>query len=418
MFRPTALFIGLRYTRAKRGNRFISIISMMSIIGIALGVTVLITTLSVLNGFDREIKKSIFSMMAPVTINSIAGPMDNWQDVEKVVAHSKGVTGVAPYIVGQALALNGNSIDPIKLIGINPTEEKNVTKITTKVYDGSIYRLQPKKLGIVLGEGLANKLGVKLGDKIVLMIPQKSKAANLFSPSFKRFNVVGIFRAGGGSGLDYNDRLAYIDLKDAQQIFKLDHSITALHANITDIYQAPRISMELESKLPYSIMVSDWTQQLGDYFQNIQLTKTIMFFIFILIIVVAIFNLIGTLIMLVNSKRSDIAILRTLGATPAEIMLIFIVQGAIIGSIGTLLGMTCGVILSMNVTSIVNFIQYTFHVQLISSNVYFVDFLPSEIQWHDIRNIGLVSIILSLIATIKPAWKAARTMPAEALRYD
>lgn len=418
MFRPATLFIGLRYTRAKRGNRFISIISMMSIIGIALGVTVLITTLSVLNGFDREIKKSIFSMMAPIVINDIYGPLNNWQKTENIIAKSRDVTGVAPYITGQALVINGGSIDAIKLIGILPAYEKNVTEIDKKIYEGNVNKLLPNSLGIVIGEGLANKLEVKLGSDVVLMTSKKNTSLAVINPSFNHFKVVGIFRAGGGSGLDYNDSLAYINLNDAQKIFQLGNAVSGIHANVTDIYTAPRISTNIESKLPYSMVVSDWTQLLGDYFENIQLTKTIMFFIFVLIIIVAIFNLIGTLIMVVNNKRSDIAILRTLGATPADIMLIFMVQGAIIGGLGTFIGVSCGILLSMNVTSIVNFIQYIFHVQLISSNVYFVDFLPSEIQWHDVRNIALVSILLSLIATIKPAWKAARTLPAEALRYD
>jgi lipoprotein-releasing system permease protein len=386
----------------------------MSILGIALGVTVLITVLSVLNGFDREIKKSIFSIITPITVISLDGSINHWQDVEKIIQKAPGVTAVSPFITGQTLLNDSHSTQPAIITGILPSKEKGVTAIADKMVEGRLSDLTAKKFGIVLDQELAHRLDVKLGDALTVIIPKKSSSSMNINPSFNRFVVTGIFQASGG----FSAKLAFINLYDAQKIFGLNSAVTALHANITHLYAAPDISQQLENELPPQFRVTNWTEQLGAYFENIKLTKSIMFFIFILIIIVAIFNLVGTLIMIVSHKQSDIAILRTMGATPKTIMAIFVVQGGMIGGVGTLLGVLGGIALALNVTTLVDAIQHIFHIQLISSNLYFVNYLPSEVHWSDVWQISLTSLGLSLLATLRPAWNAARTDPADVLRYE
>lgn len=418
MFRPASIFVGLRYTRSNRRHHFISLISLIAMLGIALGVTTLITVLSVLNGFDREIKKSIFSLMPPITISSVDGHIQNWQKLKKTIEHSPGITAVAPFVSGQALLQNSNSTQPLMIIGIIPADESRITSIADKITKGSFANLRSNQFGILLGENLANRLNINVGDEVTLVTPRGSLSSEHLNTNLKKFTVTGIFRAGGGGGFSYDAKLAFINLHDAQNVFGLDTAVTALHANINDIYAAPQISQQLRNQLSPIHHVSNWTDQLGEYFENIKLMKTMMFFIFVLIIVVAVFNLIGTLIMVVNNKQAEIAILRTMGATPTTIMTIFVVQGSVIGIIGTLLGVIGGVILTWYVTEIVNWIQAFFHVQLITSSVYFVDYLPSELQWADVWHISLIAILLSLLATLRPAWNAAKSEPVEGLRYE
>lgn len=417
MFRPAAVFIGLRYTRAKKRNHFISFISFMSMFGIALGILVLITVLSVMNGFDREIKKRVFSMVPAVTItSSIANSVKNWQQVEDLLKKYPFITGLAPFITGQVMLSSDVSVQPAMMMGILPSEESKVTELHTKMVQGKISNLVPGQFGIILGEDLASRLGLFLGDKVVIMTPQMSVTPAGVIPRFKRFTVVGIFKAGGGFGFDLG--LSFIQLNDAQKLFGLGTTVTGIHANITDVYAAPRISEQLASGLGPSARVTNWTEQFGEYFHAVSLEKTMMFFILLLIIAVAAFNLISTLVMVVNEKEADIAILRTFGATPRMVMTIFIVQGAIIGVVGTLLGVLGGVALAYNVTEVVNFIEYLFHVQFLSSNVYFVNYLPSQLEWSDVWRISVAALVLCLLATIYPAWRAARTEPVEALRYE
>lgn len=418
MFRPVAIYIGLRYTRAKRRNHFISLISLISMLGIALGVIVLITVLSVLNGFDREIKKQIFGMIPPITVSSYEGHVDHWQELEKMIKASPGVTAVAPFATGQALLTNADVTQPVIVTGIIPDEEKGISVLSDKMVQGKLSALKSGSFGIVIGTDLADRLGVKIGDDVTVVTQKGSfSSTSNITPINKQFIVTGTFRAGGGA-MGFDTKLAFINLNDAQKLFQLGSSVTALHANIDDLYSAPRIAQELEQQFSPSVRVGNWTEQLGDFIENVSLTKTMMFFIFILIIAVAAFNLVCTMVMAVKNKQADIAILRTLGATPAMIMTIFIVHGAIIGIGGTILGVVCGIALSNNVTSIVNWIQQVSHLQLISSNVYFVNYLPSELQWPDVWLVSLIAFILSLIATLYPAWNAAKTEPVEALRDE
>ncbi len=417
MFRPTAIFIGLRYLRARQQNHFVSFISLISMLGIALGVIVLITVLSVLNGFDREIKKQVFSMVSPITIGSYIGQISDWETLENQLAKKTSITGIAPFVSGQALLIHASNTQAAIISGIIPAKEKSVSTIAEKITQGNLFNLTNTADGIVIGENLAKQLNVKLGDAITAAIPQDTQTSRDITPHFKKFTVVGLFHAGGGS-FDFDTRYAFINLSDAQHLFQQGSTITALHVNIKNIYDAPLIARELQNQLPPSLRAGNWTEQLGDFFENIRLTKTLMFFIFILIIAVAIFNLISTMVMTVKNKQTDIAILRTYGATPKMILTIFMVQGAVIGIGGTLLGIFGGILLSVNITAISIWIQKTLHLSLISSSVYFVNYLPSELLWRDVGIISLVAFFLSVFATIYPAWNASRLQPVEALRYD
>lgn len=417
MFRPAALFIGLRYTRAKTKNHFISFISIISMAGIALGVTVLITVLSVMNGFDREIKSRVFSMVPPVTVTSMVGSVSGWQDLQTIVKKVPTVTASAPFVTGEVLLSYGGSVQPAMISGIVPNQEKNISEIATKMVQGKLVDLKPGTFGIILGENLASRLNAGVGDKITVVTPQVSMSPAGVVPRFKRFNVIGIFRAGSGFGFDAG--LGYINMTDAQKLMGLDkETVTGLHLNIQNVYGAQQTALALMPYLSGNAIVTTWADQFGEFFHAVQLEKTMMFFILMMIVAVAAFNLVASLVMVVNEKQADIAILRTFGATPGMIMNIFIVQGGLVGIFGTLVGVIGGVSLAYNVTSIVNWIEQVFHVQFLSSSVYFVNYLPSQIEWMDVAKISVFSLVLSLIATIYPAWRAAKMDPVESLRYE
>lgn len=416
MFRPVSFFIGLRYTRAKRRNHFISFISLMSMLGIALGVVVLITVLSVMNGFDREIKNRVFSMWPALTISSATGAVSNWQELETILRRNPEITAVAPYVSGEVLLTNGGNVQPALVSGIDPKAEKQISELDQKVVDGNLANLKPGSFGIVIGEELATRLDVTVGDKITAITPQVSLTPAGTLPRFKRFTVTGIFRAGSGFGFDM--ALAYINLADAQKLYLLGSSVSGLHASIQNVYKAPELSMQLLQELTPSARIMNWTDQFGPFFHAVKLEKTMMFFILLLIIAVAVFNLVCTLVMVVNDKESDIAILRTFGATPKMIMSIFVVQGAIVGVIGTILGVIGGIALALNATNLVKWIEGVFHVNFFTNNAYIVNYLPSELQMNDLIIIASTALCLSLIATLYPAWRASRTEPVEALRYE
>lgn len=416
MFKPLALYIGLRYTRAKRRNHFISFISFSSMIGIALGVAVLITVLSVMNGFDEEIHEQVFGVVQHVTIRSLNGSIKEWPSVADRVRNYPGVLAVAPFVSGQGLLKNRGQVQSAFLVGIDPNAEATVSELPNKMVEGSLMDLKPGEFGIVLGVDLVRNLGLMKGDKVTVMIPQVTVTPVGVMPRLQRFTLVGTFSVG--SGFRFDSTLAFLNLKDAQTLLRMKSGVSGLRLKIQDLFAAPQMARDMTSFLPMNFMVSDWTSQFGAFFKAVKLEKTMMFFILLLIVAVAAFNLVSGLVMVVTDKQADIAILRTLGATPRTILGIFIVQGSVVGIFGTLLGVVGGIALASHVTQIVNFIQDIFHVQFISSNIYFIDYLPSKLEWRDVLHITLVALVMSLLATLYPAWRASRTQPAEALRYE
>lgn len=414
MFKPLALFIGLRYTRAKKRNHFVSFISLSSMLGIGMGVMVLITVLSVMNGFDEEIHKRFFGMAPEITITGDDGKLSDWQPLANQLKDEKEIVAIAPFVGGQGLLTHEGQVLPIVLTGIVPKLEQHVNHLQEKLIIGDINDLA--HFGIILGRGLANNLGVVLGDKVTIMIPQATVTPAGMIPRFKRFTVKGIFSAG--SGFNFDTKLTFINMEDAQKLMRMGDKVTGLKIKINNVYQAPQLSERLASKLGPDYRVGNWTQQFGAFFSAVKMEKTMMFLILLLIIAVAAFNLVSSLVMVVNDKQAEIAILRTIGATPSTILWIFIVQGMTVGLIGTLMGLIGGLLLASNATSIVNFLQSLFDMQLLSSNIYFVDYLPSRILLSDLVLVCTIAILMSFAATIYPAWRASRTVIAEALHYE
>lgn len=414
MYKPLPLYIGLRYTRAKKKNHFVSFISLSSMLGIGMGVMVLITVLSVMNGFDDEIHKRFFGMAPEITISGQDGKISNWQALKKELEGTPGVKAIAPYVGGQGLLTHDGQVLPIVLTGILPEQEESITHLSDKLLIGSMAGLQ--HFGIILGRSLAISLGVIVGDQVTIMVPQASVTPAGMVPRFKRFRVAGVFSAG--TGFNFDTKFAFINMGDAQKLLQLGDDVTGLKLKINNVYLAPEMSAELGERLGENYQVGNWTDNFGAFFQAVKMEKTMMFLILLLIIAVAAFNLVSSLVMVVNDKQAEIAILRTIGATPSTILLIFIVQGMMVGIVGTLLGLVGGILLSINATAIVNGIQSCFHVQLLSSSIYFVDYLPSKILMSDLGIVCAMSLFMSFLATIYPAWRASKTVIAEALHYE
>ncbi len=416
MIRPLALYIGLRYTRAKRRNHFISFISLASMIGIALGVAALITVLSVTNGFNYEIRTKFFSIAPGVTILTNQNIDSAWPVLQKEVMKMKTVEGAAPYASGKAMLSHNGQITGLELQGIIPEQEKNVSDIYKHIIQGSLGSLSAGTFNILIGESVANSLGLHVGDKITVITPEANVTLAGVFPRYKIFTVSGIFKTGTGMGFD--ESIGLIDFSDANKLFQGPQRISGLHLKLQDLYDAGTVSDKLIDHLPAGFSVTNWTEQYGAFFKALSMQKVMFFVILLLIVAVAAFNLVSTLVMMVHDKRADIAILRTLGASPSTIMATFIIQGAIVGLIGTGLGLVFGLLLAYNVTAIANFVQHLFHVQFVSASVYFVDYLPSRIQASDVIWVCLISFVMSLLATLYPAIVAFRTQPAEALRYE
>lgn len=385
-------------------------------IGIALGVAVLITVLSVMNGFDDEIHHRIFGMARQITVNAYNGNMNAWQAVNKDLQSQAGVVATAPFVGNQGLLTNDGVVRPVLVYGIDPAQEAKVSILADKMVAGQLNALKAGSFGIVIGQKLADNLGVGLGDYINLVTPTATVTPAGVMPRFKRFKVVGLFTIG--NGFDFDTSLAYLNMQDAQTLFQMNHAITGIRIKTTDLYAAPALAKKISHALSDNYLVTDWTQDFGAFFGAIKMEKTMMFLMLLLIVAVAAFNLVSSLVMVVNDKRADIAILRTFGATPQMILRIFIVQGATIGLVGTLLGLAGGLYLATHATEIVSGIQNVFHVQLIASDVYYVDYLPSKLDWLDVTKICVAAFGMTLLATLYPAWTASRTEPAQALRYE
>ena len=414
---PLSLFIGWRYTRAKRRNQFISFISLASMLGIALGMTVLITVLSVMNGFDDQIRTRFFALIPQVTVYTGLEQSPKVIEATRLtLMQSPDVVAVSPYVSGNGLLMERGSFNGLQLLGIDPDQESQTSRIASKMQLGHLSSLKPGQYHVILGQTLANQLGIRLGDSVNIFTPQFNLTLAGVFPRHRQFTVTGIFHASDGFGFDSS--MAYINIDDAAILLKGGQGTRGYHVKLTNIYQAQSVTRTLQHQLPLGFMVSNWSQSAGALFSALQMEKTMMFVILLLIIAVAVFNLVSTLVMVVNDKRSDIAILRTIGATPAMIMRTFICQGAIVGLMGTILGTLGGVVLSLNVTALTNWIQRVLGVQLISSKVYWVDYLPSSLQLGDVVHVALLAFGLSILATLYPAWMAFKTQPAEALRYE
>ncbi|MDY6991562.1 MAG: lipoprotein-releasing ABC transporter permease subunit [Pseudomonadota bacterium] len=416
MFKPLSVFIGLRYTRAKRRNHFISFISLTSMLGIALGVTALITVLSVMNGFEKELRARMLGMSAHVVVNTYDKSWGDWSPLAQQLRQSPQVTGVAPFIQGQAMMSYDQNVYGTLLQGIAPKLEPQVSQVEDKMDVGSLDNLKAGDFNILLGSELAHSLGVGMGDKITLVVPQTSVTPVGILPRMKRVTVQGIFTVGMH---EYDSALVLLNIEDAAKLLRLPAGhIHGLNIKLEDMFLAQAFSRQLQEDLPMGYRSYDWTYRHANFFQAIKMEKTVMFVILTLIIAVAAFNIVSTLVMVVTDKEADIAILRTLGATPRTIMAIFIVQGALIGVLGTLLGLVGGISLALNVETLVSQIEALFGVDFLSSDVYYISDLPSDLQWPDVYQIASLALLISLIATIYPAWRASRTQPAEALRYE
>ncbi|MGH1462238.1 MAG: lipoprotein-releasing ABC transporter permease subunit [Neptuniibacter sp.] len=414
MFKPLSLFIGLRYTAAKRSNHFISFISLASMLGLMLGVAALIVVLSVMNGFDRELKQRILGMVPHASINGYGQTIKNWPDLlEKLEAHPD-VIAAAPFIQAQGMLTSRGVVRGALLNGIDPSLETKVSILGNHITQGSLSALNEQRFGIVLGDLLARYLGAQIGDKVTLVLPEASVSVAGVVPRLKRFVVVGIFEVG--AELDAN--LAYISLKDAAKIKRLGDEVEGIRLKFDDLFAAPQKSLEIANNLEGYFRASDWTRTHGNLFQAIQLEKKMIGLLLFLIVLVAAFNIVSTLIMVVTDKKADVAILRTLGATPGRIMRIFMVQGTVIGVLGTLLGTILGVTLALTISDLIAWVEHVLNIQFLNADVYFISYLPSELQFSDVAVITCTALTISFLATIYPAWRASKTHPAEALRYE
>ena len=412
---PYELFIGLRYTRAERRNHFISFISLTSMLGIALGVAALITVLSVMNGFQNELRTRILGVASHVQISGRGEVLADWQAVAAVAAGDARVVAAAPYVNVQGMLTYDGAVRGALVRGILPEREERVAEFASHMKSGTLAALRPGEFGIVLGADLARALAVISGDKLTLIAPQGQVTPAGIMPRLKQFRVVGIFDVGM---FEYDSGLALIHLEDAQKLYRMQDQVSGVRLKLRDLFQSREVAMALLPRLGAEAYITDWTRSHANFFRAVQMEKNVMFIILLLIVAVAAFNIVSTLVMAVTDKQPDIAILRTLGAAPAGIMAVFIVQGALIGVIGTLIGVAGGVLLALNIDVVVPFIESLFNVRFLAKDVYYITELPSDLQYRDVAVIALVSFVLSLLATLYPSWRASRVNPAEALRYE
>ena len=409
------LLVGLRYTRAKRRNHFISFISIASMLGMAVGVSALIVVLSVMNGFQKEIRARILGVVSHVQISGADNRLREWSQVAREASANPEVIAVAPFVNGQGLLMLGSAVRGGIIRGIEPKLEQKVVEIGQHMVEGTLDALVPGEFGIVLGAELARALGASVGDKVTLIAPQGLVTPAGIVPRLKQFTVVGIFRIDYS---EYDSGLALVHLSDAQKLYSMGDAVTGVRLKLKDLFKAREVTRDLFTRLRGDVYISDWTRSNANYFRAVQIEKTMMFIILSLIVLVAAFNSVSTLVMAVTDKQADIAILRTLGASPGGIMKIFIVQGAVIGLLGTFLGVAIGIPTALNIDVIVPFLESLLGFRFLSGDVYYITELPSDLQHADVIAITLVSLFLSLVATLYPSWRAARVNPAEALRYE
>lgn len=413
---PYELFIGLRYTRAKRRNHFISFISLISLMGITLGMTALITVMSVMNGFQKEVRTRILGVASHIQVSGVNGSLTDWRKVADEALKHPEVEAAAPYVSAQGMVSFDQVVSGVVVRGVLPDMEDRVADLGRMMIDGKLEDLVPGRFGIVIGRELSRTLGVFTGDKIVLISPQGQVTPAGILPRLKQFTIVGIFEAGH---FEYDSGLVLIHLADAQKLYRMEEDqVSGVRLKLDDLFQAPQVARELAPLISADVYITDWSRQHANYFRAIQIEKRMLSLILALIIAVAAFNIVSTLVMAVTDKQSDIAILRTLGASPRSIMKVFIVQGTLIGILGTTLGVIGGVLLAYNVEAVIATIEHLFSVQFLSREVYYISEIPSDLHFADVITVAAVSFVLTLLATLYPSYRASRVNPAEALRYE
>ena len=410
------MMIGGRYSRAKRRNGFISFISAISMIGVAIGVWALISVTSVMNGFANELRGSILEVTPHVTVTGGNGWLNDWQSLSEKLDKNKDVKGYAPYIYTQGLINNSGSVTGALIRGILPEEEIKVGVVHEYMVEGSLNILQKGKYNVVLGEGLASTLNANLGDKITLISPQGQSTPAGLMPRLRRFTVVGIF--GGLGPAEYSNNLAFVHMADAAKLYKAGSQVSGVRVTLEDPYAAPEITNDLAADFEYQYFVNNWTRQHEAFFRALQLERTMVFMVLFLIVAVAAFNIVSTLVMVVTDKRADTAILRTLGLSPKKVMGIFFVQGVTSGVMGTFIGAIAGILTALNLSNIIGFLENIIGHQVFPQSVYIISDFPAELRFDDVVVVVIVSIVISMLATLYPAWRASKTQPAEALRYE
>ena len=415
-----ARYAGLTRSRARGGKRdgFVSFVAGTSMVGIALGVAALIVVLSVMNGFQKEVRDRMLSVLPHIEIYVPGAEplkvLDEWSDLAKQARQSTQVTGAAPFVAAQAMLMRGQDLRGVQVRGIDPVAEKEVSDAGNQMVRGKMTDLKPGSFGIVLGQELADLVQVRIGQTVMMLAPAANISPVGFTPRMRQFTLVGTFRSGH---YEYDSSLAFVDAKDAANMFR-DGGIAGVRLRVTDMHRAPEIAQSLIALLPRNVAIADWSRNNRTWFAAVQTEKRMMFLILTLIVAVAAFNLLSSLVMAVKDKQSDIAILRSFGATPVEIARIFLVQGALIGVVGTLLGVMGGVAIAFNVDVLVPAIERMIGAQFLPREIYFINALPSDPQFSDITTIGVTSLIMSLLATLYPSWRASRLQPAEVLRHD
>ena len=415
MFTPWELCVGLRYTRAKRRNHFISFISLTSMIGIALGVTALITVISVMNGFERELRQRILGIASHATISGYDRALEDWESLATIAEAHAEVVGVAPYVESQGMLTHAAQVRGVLIRGVSPALEPQVSEVEQFLVEGELESLASGRFNMLLGRDLALRLGVSVGDPVTLVAPRARITPAGVLPRLRRFTVSGIFEAGHAQ---FDTSLAVIHVEDAQRLFRLGRGVSGLRVKLADMFDAPRVSRELARSFGGQYWLRDWTQYHANFFRALKIEKTVMFVILTLIVAVAAFNLVSTLVMVVTDKESDIAILRTLGAGQSSILSVFVVQGTVIGIAGTVAGVAGGIALAAHVETLVPAIESLFGVTFLSPDVYYISEVPSEMRWRDVAAVGIVAFAMSVVATLYPAWRASRVQPVEALRHE
>jgi len=415
MFRPKELYIGLRYTRAKRRNGFVSFIALISMLGIALGVAALIVVLSVMNGFGKELRERTLGMTAHATVTGQDGKLSDWQSIQLKVDKHQSVLDSAPFTQNEAMLSNRNRVSGAIIRGVLPEQEPKVSEIDEKMVSGRLADLKPGRFGIILGRELANAMGVFEGEKITVITPQANVTPVGVMPRLRRFTVVGVFEAGMHQ---FDRSMAIMHMQDAQKLFSLGEKVEGVRLKLDDMFNAYEVTHELDSVIGEDYWVRDWTKMHSNLFKALKTEKVVMFIILLLIVAVAAFNIISTLVMTVNDKQADIAILRTIGMTPGSLMWVFIVQGVVIGLVGTLLGVAIGVPVALHVNEIVSFVEGLMNTKFLPADVYYITELKSDLRLSDVLTYTASAFGLSVLATIYPAYRAAKIQPADALRYE